>query len=54
MALSVLLIASYYDKVNSQYFSPSLVINLVSEAGRVDDGEGDAGTILQFYLLGAG
>lgn len=46
MALSVLLTASYRDRVNSRYFSPRLVINIVSEAGRVDDGEGDAGTIL--------
>lgn len=48
MVLSVLLlvIASYSYKVKRKYFSPSLVINVVSEAGRVDDGEGDAGTIL--------
>jgi hypothetical protein len=51
----LLVIASYLYKVKPMSFSPSLVINVVSEAGRVDDGEGDAGTILlQLYLCGAG
>jgi hypothetical protein len=57
MVLLVLLlvIASYLYTVKPVSYSPSLVINFVSEARRVDDGEEDAGAfLLQLYLCEVG